>query len=95
MRFNTLIICTNRRLDSGSPSCAARGSEALADALQQQLSAKGLDVTIKRVECLGQCERGPNLRLAPGGPFYHGVTPEEVPDIVTELIEANRPSRGV
>lgn len=81
----SIVICINRRLGAGTPSCAAGGSEALAAELERQLVGAGLAVELKRIQCLGQCEQGPNLRIAPGGEFYHGVGLGDLPGIVAEL----------
>lgn len=81
----SVVICTKRRLGVNSPSCAASGSEAMADELERQLAEAGLAVEVQRIECLGQCERGPNLRIAPGGRFYHQLTIEELPEVIAEL----------
>ncbi len=68
-----LIICTHRRFGPQRPSCAARGSETLAEQLEQALAERGIELELERVECLGECESGPNMRLAPGGTFFRGV----------------------
>lgn len=78
-----LIICINRRNGPHSPSCAARGSEALAERLEQALAGC---VEIERVHCLGECESGPNMRLAPGGPLFQGVNEK----MLDKVIEAAR-----
>ena len=81
----SLVICINRRLGSNTPSCAGRGSEGLADELERELAHAGLAVELRRIECLGQCDLGPNLRIAPGGAFYHGVGLDDLPAIIGEL----------
>lgn len=81
----SVVICINRRLGSHTPSCAGRGSEVLAAELERQLAHAGLAVALRRIDCLGQCEQGPNLRIAPGGAFYHGVGLDDLPGIVAEL----------
>lgn len=34
--------------------------------------------------CLGECERGPNIKLMPAERLFHGVTQEALPMIVAE-----------
>lgn len=68
-----LIICTHHRIDPRRSSCGGSGSEALAEQLEQAFAERGIDLGIERVECLGACGEGPNMRLAPGGPFFRGV----------------------
>ncbi len=79
----SVVVCINRRY--GSPSCAARGGVELADELERQLAELGLAVPVQRVECLGQCEQGPNMRIAPGGLFFHEVTMDDLPVVIGEL----------
>jgi NADH:ubiquinone oxidoreductase subunit E len=81
----SIVICINRRLGLNSPSCAARGAETLAAELQRQLARAGLSVELKYIQCLGQCEQGPNLRIAPGEAFYQGVGLGDLPGIIVEL----------
>ncbi len=79
-----LIICINRRLNPRQPSCAARGAEALAERLEQALDGF---VEIERVNCLGECETGPNMRLAPGGPFFRGVDEGSLDEVIAAALE--------
>ena len=81
----SLIVCVNHRSNPDNPSCAARGSVAIADALESGLRERGMALEVTRIHCFGQCERGPNLRLAPGGRFFRGVRLEEVPAILDAL----------
>lgn len=81
----SIVICINRRYGINSRSCAASASVELADELERVLGAAGLAIPVKRVKCLGQCKLGPNLRIAPGGRFFHGVVTGDLPEIIAEL----------
>ena len=83
-----LMVCQNRRLRSDLPSCAARGSVDLADALAQQIAARGLNLTVERTVCMGKCNYGPTVRLAPGGEFHLGLTIDGVPEFLDQLIDS-------
>lgn len=65
-----LLICVNRSLRGDMPSCAGRGSEALARSLQTEIDQRKLPYRVERIRCFGFCSRGPNLRVV-GGPFWH------------------------
>ncbi len=80
-----LIVCVNQRVNPGLPSCGARGSEAIAMAIEKDIHDKQLPIELDRTLCLGRCENGPNLRLAPGGKFFYGVCLEDLPDIREEI----------
>ena len=84
-----LVVCINHRQNPATPSCAARGSLQIVVALEAAARAQGVDLTVTPIYCFGQCERGPNLRLAPGGQFYHHVRLEDVPGIVAALVDAS------
>lgn len=87
VRPNTLLICINRRFRSGEPSCAARGSLAIADALEQGVRERRIDIEVKRIVCLGQCTKGPTVKMAPGE-FVLGTTLEMVDGILEKLESA-------
>jgi len=82
-----VLVCVNRRFGGPKPSCAGRGSQAIADALERALAARGLDVTLTRSACQSTCERGPSVRLVPGPILYLGISLEEVPTIVDRIAE--------
>jgi NADH:ubiquinone oxidoreductase subunit E len=81
----SIVVCTNRRYGVDSPSCAASGGVAIASQLEVELREAGLAVEVRRIECLGQCERGPNLRIAPGGEFFYEMTLEQIPQVIDRL----------
>lgn len=81
----SIIICTNRRYGVNSASCAERGSLELADELERLLDEAGLAIPVLRIRCLGHCEQGPNLRIAPGGRFFHGVKRGDLAEVITEI----------
>lgn len=78
-----LTVCVNRRPENGiAVSCAARGSEAVLDALRGEAAARGVAIEITTIRCLGMCEKGPTVRLAPGSNWFFGVRTENVPEIL-------------
>jgi len=81
----TLLVCINSRIAGDKPSCAGRGSEQLADALEQGLVERGLAVTLGRIKCFGRCHEGPNVRLAPGGRFWRGTGLGDVAAIIDHV----------
>ncbi len=83
-RPKKILICVNRRFDAGEPSCAARGSFAIAEAIEQGVSDRRIDIAVERFICLGQCTKGPAVKLAPGD-FILGATPDRVPAILDDL----------
>ncbi len=82
---HTFAICVNRRFGADKPSCAARGSEVIADALEAGIREQGIAITIERLVCFGLCMDGPNGRLIPGGDFRKGIKKEDVPALLDEL----------
>ncbi|MBF0143713.1 MAG: (2Fe-2S) ferredoxin domain-containing protein [Magnetococcales bacterium] len=88
----TVIACIKNRIGSG-PSCAGSGSEAIAEALEAALREKGMGVAVRRIQCLGSCKEGPNMRIAPGGPMFHHLTLADVPRLV-EAISAFLTAKG-
>lgn len=81
----TVMVCINRRFRGDQPSCAVRGSEAVADAIEAGILERRIAVKMERVICLGQCTKGPTVRFAPGGRFSLETTVAQVPAILNEL----------
>ena len=79
-----VLICVNRRFKSGEPSCAARGSLAIAEAIERGVRERNIDIAVERFICFGQCTKGPTVKLVPGD-FILGTTPDMVPAILDEL----------
>ena len=78
----TVLVCVNRRFRGDQPSCAQRGSEEIADAIE-----RGIDIKVERIICLGQYTKGPTIRFAPVGRFILGTALEDVPALIDELHE--------
>lgn len=81
----SVMVCINRRFRGDQPSCAARGSEAIADAVEAGIAQRRIAIKMERVICLGQCTKGPTVRFAPGGRFNLGTRLEDVSAILDEL----------
>ena len=88
--MKTIIVCVNHRSNPNQPSCGARGGADIADYIEHKVSKDQLQLSVERFNCLGFCEQGPNLKIAPEGCFIHGVKIEALPDLLREL--ANSPA---
>ena len=87
-----VYLCTQEKPD-GAPCCAARGGQAVLDALRAELGKAGLgdEVQITTSGSIGLCERGPNLVVYPGGFWYSGVQVADIPELVREHFLNGRP----
>jgi len=81
----TLMVCINRRPCSDLVSCAVRDSEKLAEAIENEVRARGLELTVERTVCMGRCDFGPTVRVAPGGDFHLGMVPADIAKFLDEL----------
>ena len=79
----TALVCINRR-HSHHRSCAASGSLEVLDALTAGLAAAEIPVSVTAVRCFGFCQRGPIVRVAPGGRVFEQATTEMIGEIVDE-----------
>ena len=77
-----ILVCINERFHPNKPSCKARGSAELAATLTEEVSARSLRVTVQTLMCFGRCELGVNVRIAPGGRFFHGATKNDAEAII-------------
>ena len=72
--------------------CTSSGSIKVAEKLEAELKAQGLEEEIKIVKtgCFGLCALGPVMIIYPEGTFYSRVTPEDIPEIVEEHLLKGR-----
>ena len=77
----------------GGTGCTSAGSQAVREALEEQIALKGLQDEVKVVQtgCFGLCALGPVMIVYPEGTFYSKVKPEDVPEIVEEHFLKGRP----
>lgn len=80
-----LIVCVNQRLGAGQRSCVGSGSLGLIRRIEDMITAEGLEVPIVRRECLGHCEQGPTMRIAPAGPFFTEIDEPKLALVIAEL----------
>jgi (2Fe-2S) ferredoxin len=81
----TVLIC-------GGTGCTSSSSMKVRDALIAELEANNIADEIKVVTtgCFGLCALGPIMIVYPEGTFYSMVTPNEIPEIVSEhLVNGN------
>lgn len=84
-RPEKILCCINRRYGDGRHSCAGRGSELIAAALEDGIRERRIDVGFERSVCMGQCLLGPTVRFAPGGRFNLGTRLDDVPALLDEI----------
>jgi (2Fe-2S) ferredoxin len=80
-----IFVCTNTRPpENPKGSCAAKGAEAVRDALAGALAKRGLlrQMRPNKAGCLDACAHGPALVVYPEQVWYGGVTPQDVEEIV-------------
>ncbi len=80
-----LIVCINQRLGTGQRSCVGSGNLDYIRQMRELITAAGLDVSVVERECLGKCDFGPVMRIAPGGRFFTEIDANTLPRIVREL----------
>ena len=89
-RERYLFVCTNRRKDDDPRgSCAAKGSEKIADDLKIALGKLGANKRIRacKSSCLDMCETGVSILVEPDNVFYGNVKPEDVDEIAKATAE--------
>jgi NADH:ubiquinone oxidoreductase subunit E len=77
-----LLVCTNFRANPNNPSCAGRGSHLVLDALKTQLAKLNIAIEVEASQCMGYCNVGPNVRLAPNGEFFHEVSAAKLAKLI-------------
>ncbi|HTT72218.1 MAG TPA: methyltransferase [Anaeromyxobacteraceae bacterium] len=91
--FRYHVFVCDQRKPEGAPSCQARGSESVVEALRREVVAHDLAGLVAVTPCgsLGLCENGPNLVVYPEGVWYSHVSAADVPEIVSEHFQRGRP----
>jgi len=81
----TVMVC-------GGPGCQSPRSQAIVDALREELSQQGIEprVRLRATGCHGFCEQGPVMVIEPGNIFYCRVSPEDAFEIVSETLVNNK-----
>ena len=69
--------------------CVAQGSNDLTAAFRAEGASMGLDVEIRATGCHGFCEQGPLVVLFPKRLFYHGVTVDDVKEVLERSVAAD------
>ncbi len=88
-----LTVCVNDRgPDAITPSCGRRSGTRLRDAIAAAARETGMEV--QTIRCLGLCDKGPNVRLAPGNNWFHAVDPSDAPALVEAAVEHMAPLAG-
>ena len=80
-----LIVCVNERLGTGQRSCVGSGSLKLIERMESMIREHDLQIPVVRRECLGRCDQGPVMRIAPAGPFFCEINENRLDDILAEL----------
>ena len=91
-----LFVCVNRRV-AGEACCAARESEAIAEALKAKVKALGLSrrVRVSKSGCQDLCAKGPNVMIFPDNVWYHGVGAGDVERIIQDSLRGLAPPASV
>ncbi|MGM0540185.1 MAG: NADH-ubiquinone oxidoreductase-F iron-sulfur binding region domain-containing protein [Thermodesulfobacteriota bacterium] len=78
-------------LCSGS-ACHASGSKDVARSIEEEIEKQGLsaDVEIRKTGCHGFCERGPIIVIHPDEICYLQISPEDIPEIVSQTIKEKK-----
>jgi (2Fe-2S) ferredoxin len=88
------FVCQMQRPPAAKPSCGARGSSQVYNALMEGLGGNEPlwdSVCVTASGCLGPCFDGPMIVCYPEGVWYAGVKPEDVPEIVEQHLVGGKP----
>lgn len=69
-------------------TCLALGNDRVISAFEEEIKKQSLEakVDIRATGCHGFCEKGPNVVIYPEEICYIEVTPEDVPEIVSQTV---------
>ena len=80
-----ILVCTGT-------GCSSSNSPKIIEAFERELKEQGMEQEARVVKtgCFGLCAMGPVVLIYPEGAFYTHVTPDDVPEIVSEHIVKGR-----
>jgi len=81
-----LICCTNVRNGADTVSCGKRGGRDVVRTLRKEVRALGLDASVVTSGCLGSCNTGPNIRIAPSSSWMSGARVEDTSTMLDALV---------
>jgi NADH:ubiquinone oxidoreductase subunit F (NADH-binding)/(2Fe-2S) ferredoxin len=72
--------------------CLGLGNDAVIQAFEKEIEKRSLGdkVDCRATGCHGFCEKGPNVVIYPEEIYYTEVTPQDVPEIVSETVLGKR-----
>lgn len=78
-----LLVCAKGK------TCCKLGGKDVYRALKNEIESLGLDaeIKVKKVDCLGECSRGPAVKLKHGKLTYGRVSPKDCRDILRSLMD--------
>jgi (2Fe-2S) ferredoxin len=79
-----ITCCVNRRRPP-LVCCGRRGSPKVVAALKRGIRSRKLAVSVATSGCLGPCNDGPNIRIAPTNSWVFGARLDDVPRILDTL----------
>ena len=90
----TVTVCINDRDERFAPCCGRHGGPQILAALNEAVARRELDAEIQTIRCLGLCEKGPNLRVAPSVSLYHAIAVGDIPELIDSLSRELAPIRS-
>ncbi len=87
-----MAIIRSQIMVCAGTSCEKQLGGRIIERFGEELKKVGMDreVDVVRTGCLGLCDQGPVVLVYPGGVFYSHVTPDDMPELVSEHLVKGR-----
>ena len=81
-----ILVCENER---EADDCCGKAGAHIRNLLKSEVKARGLasKIRVSRTGCLDVCSEGPNVLIVPDYIWYHHVSENDLPQILTEVIQ--------
>lgn len=80
----SVSICINKK---GGQACIGPKSREVFRALHKRARERGGEVAVERIQCMGYCSEGPNVKIY-GGPVFNAVTLDDI-DAILDAAEGS------
>lgn len=87
-----VLVCQSFRTAGEPKGVCHRHNDGLAQYLEEEILARGLDMQVITTGCLKRCERGPVVAIMPENWWFGAVDSEEAVDAILDGLENGEPA---
>jgi (2Fe-2S) ferredoxin len=87
-----MLLCQSFRTGGDPKGVCHRQTDGLAQYMEEEILARGLDMQVVTTGCLKRCDRGPIAVVMPENWWFGGVDSEAAVDAILDGVENGNPA---